>query len=247
VPQGIKLDLSLSQPPSFDGLGSVSKLSLPDQVFATLRDALMCGRFAPGQRIPLRTIAAALGTSTMPAREAVNRLVTMGALELLPNRRVSVPASSANRYQEIMSARIIVEPAAAEAASTLISDAEIEELAAMHLEMQTWFDQLEKPGAGLRYMELEKSFFFKIYAATRSSILMSVIQSFWLMTGPFLNIVITDSREWFTTDPIKPIVDALRARNPAETKAAVHYNLENALNFILKNGKLDRLLVLDES
>lgn len=241
------LNLSLSKSPSFDGLGSVSKVSLPDQVFATLRDALMSGRFAPGQRIPLRTIAAALGTSTMPAREAVNRLVAMGALEFLPNRRVSVPISSAIRYQDIMTARIIVESAAAEAAALLISDAEIEELVAMHLEMHTLFLNIDAPEVATRYMEFEKLFFFKIYSIVRSPTLMTVIESFWLKTGPFLNIVIKDSRGWFRDDPIKPIVDALRTRNPVEAKSAVHFNLENAANFVMNNNKLDEFLNSSET
>ncbi len=238
-------NLSLPQLSSFDGLASVTKLSLPDQVFATLRDALMCGRFAPGQRIPLRTIAAALGTSTMPAREAVNKLVAMGALELLPNRRVSVPATSAKRYKDILTARITIEPAAAEAATPLIAGAEIDELAAMHAEMKKVLRNLEIPGAAQRYMELDKSFFFKIYAANNSSILMAIIESLWVKSGPFLNIMLKDSRDWFTNDSIEPIIAALRSRDPARTRAAVHHSLLHAANFVLENNKLDEILVTE--
>src|SRR5690606_18870578 len=79
---------------AFDGVDPISRLSLPEQAFRSLRDALMAGRFAPGQPVPLRSIALAMGISTMPVREAVNRLVATGALELPPNRRFRVPVVS---------------------------------------------------------------------------------------------------------------------------------------------------------
>ena len=66
----------------FAGLTGVTRQSLNQQVYESLHQALASGYFAPGQRVPLRAVASALGTSTMPVREAVNRLVAIGALAL---------------------------------------------------------------------------------------------------------------------------------------------------------------------
>ncbi len=44
--------------------------SLPQQVYASLREALTMGRFAPGQKVTFRYVAGVLGVSLTPVREA---------------------------------------------------------------------------------------------------------------------------------------------------------------------------------
>ena len=56
-----------------------------------LRDFLMVGGVQPGEKITLRELTSAFGTSLMPVREAVQRLAAEGALEVLPNRAIRVP------------------------------------------------------------------------------------------------------------------------------------------------------------
>lgn len=229
---------------SFEGISSVNKLSLPDQVFNSLRDALMSGRFAPGQRVPLRSIAAALGTSTMPAREAVNRLISIGALELLPNRRVSVPILSADRYKEIAIARGIIEPAAAERATLELSDADLQSLSEMHQKMSILVKQIDQKGAAQERMKLDKAFFFKVYSANGSPVLISTIESFWIKTGPYLNFLMEGlaNKVWFNGDRVKPVLDALLDRDPQEVRRAVFSNIQTAFEFIYESGRLSEAL-----
>jgi DNA-binding GntR family transcriptional regulator len=229
---------------SFQSLSSVNKLSLPDQVFASLRDALMSGRFAPGQRMPLRSIASALGTSTMPAREAVNRLVEIGALELLPNRRVSVPVLTVERYRDIATARSIIEPAAAENATVRLSERDLAELGEMYAKMAQLLRHIDEEGAAQERMKLDKAFFFKIYAANESPILMSTIESFWIKTGPYLNLLMegVTKKVWLKGDQIKPVLDALTERHPERVREAVRSNIQTAFEFIDEHGELNGLV-----
>ena len=53
----------------------------------------------PGQRFTLRGLAAAIGTSAMPVREAVTRLAAEQALEVLPNRAIRVPLMTRERFR----------------------------------------------------------------------------------------------------------------------------------------------------
>src|SRR5690606_8055985 len=108
---------------------------LPEQVFRSLRDALMAGRFAPGQPVPLRSIALAMGIITMPVREAVNRLVATGALELPPNRRFRVPVVSPERYRDLTRAKVLIESSLAEENFDLITQKELNELESLHAQM----------------------------------------------------------------------------------------------------------------
>ena len=49
-------------------LRQVSRDTLQDQVYRQIREALMSGRFQPGQKLTIRGLAEALGSSPMPVR-----------------------------------------------------------------------------------------------------------------------------------------------------------------------------------
>jgi DNA-binding GntR family transcriptional regulator len=59
---------------------------LRDEAFRQLREAIVSGMLAPGAPVVLEDLAASLGLSTMPVREAVKRLVADGLVEELPRR-----------------------------------------------------------------------------------------------------------------------------------------------------------------
>lgn len=230
-----------SPPATFQGIPSVSKLSLPDQVFFTLRDALMSGRFEPGQRMPVRTIANTLGTSTMPAREAVNRLIAIGALESLANRRVSVPRLTADRYADLANARAIIESAAGAAAAPRLSAEMIDELTDLHVRMRQALARVEEPGGHVVYLDLNKRFHFLIYHASGSAALLSIIETLWLQVGPYLNLTLDKSRDWFKTDQHLPILQAAQARDPRAVERAIGDNITYAAQFVLANHRLETI------
>ena len=65
-------------------LDKQERVTVADQIYQQTRQLLMSGAVPPGEKITLRGLAAALNTSPMPVREAVNKLVAEGALEMLP-------------------------------------------------------------------------------------------------------------------------------------------------------------------
>src|SRR5262245_61459269 len=86
------------------------------RVYRALARGLMAGMFKPGEAITLRTLAHRLGTSAMPVREAVSRLIAERALVLLPNRSVIVPRMSRARFIELSETRQMLEGMMTEAA-----------------------------------------------------------------------------------------------------------------------------------
>lgn len=98
--------------PGAGKLGSVSgKLSLNDRVFASLREALLTGTFAPGERISENQLAEQLEVSKTPVREALRALCERGLLE--PHeRRGFVVSVDAVAIHELYASRALVEPAA---------------------------------------------------------------------------------------------------------------------------------------
>jgi DNA-binding GntR family transcriptional regulator len=73
-------------------LAPIDRRYLREQAFASLREAIVSGRLAPGATLVIDDLAATFGLSTMPVREAVKRLVADGLVEELPRRahRVAV-------------------------------------------------------------------------------------------------------------------------------------------------------------
>jgi DNA-binding GntR family transcriptional regulator len=74
----------MPRPKSVEDLGSsigpVERETLNDRVYRELKNSIMTGAFKPGAELTLRSVAEALGTSFMPVRVAMRRLVTNVAL-----------------------------------------------------------------------------------------------------------------------------------------------------------------------
>jgi DNA-binding GntR family transcriptional regulator len=63
----------------------IRRLSVADQVYVALRKGILSGTHEAGQRVVEAQIAKTLSVSRAPVREAVNRLVKEGLLEVRPN------------------------------------------------------------------------------------------------------------------------------------------------------------------
>ncbi|OYZ90539.1 MAG: GntR family transcriptional regulator, partial [Xanthobacter sp. 17-67-6] len=109
-------------------MGRIVRVTLADTVYRDLKELLLAGRAAPGERFTLRGLAGAIGTSAMPVREAVSRLAAENALEVLPNRAVRVPLMSRARFEELRLIRSSLEGLAAETAAVNADAADLEEI-----------------------------------------------------------------------------------------------------------------------
>jgi GntR family transcriptional regulator, transcriptional repressor for pyruvate dehydrogenase complex len=64
-------------------LSSIPRLSVPDHVFAQLREAILSGRYRPGERLPSqRALAADLHVNMASIREALGRLEQLRLVEV---------------------------------------------------------------------------------------------------------------------------------------------------------------------
>src|SRR5690606_5351375 len=93
--------------------GRLEYRALSDQAYAAIKQELISGRFAPRQMLVLRTLAETYGISTTPVREALQRLVGEGLLEMLPNRSIAVPDWDPAKFSELYRIRCELEGLAA--------------------------------------------------------------------------------------------------------------------------------------
>ena len=91
----------------FDG-----RANLAEEVANLVRDMILDGRLPEGGRINEVRLAAHIGVSRTPLREALSRLVTEGALYDVPRRGFFVRPLTADEVREIYPIRAILDPAA---------------------------------------------------------------------------------------------------------------------------------------
>jgi GntR family colanic acid and biofilm gene transcriptional regulator len=161
-------------------LPPVFREMLHEQIFTILKRNLMIGRFAPGQRLPLRTLAASLGTSLMPVRDALQRLESMGVVTLAANRTLMVPRLTKKALDDVALLRILLEGEAAARAATERTDAELEELKTLCSDIgrAAETNDLEL------FLEANYRFHMKIAEMSRIVFLDSILLTLWMRLGP---------------------------------------------------------------
>lgn len=84
---------------------------LGDRVYSTLREYLRAGRLAAGQPLQEAMLAAQLGVSRTPVREALARLASDG-LVVAEGRSFILPALGVDDIEDIYALRFLLEPEA---------------------------------------------------------------------------------------------------------------------------------------
>jgi DNA-binding GntR family transcriptional regulator len=103
----------MSTPSKLKGIRRVSRSPTAAIIAGRIRSAIIDGPFAPGDQLGEAQLAAALGVSRGPVREALQRLIQEGLLRSEPNRGVFVVHLDEEDLRDIYYARTIVERAAA--------------------------------------------------------------------------------------------------------------------------------------
>ncbi|KWR90848.1 GntR family transcriptional regulator [Cupriavidus sp. IDO] len=208
----------------------LTNVALRERAYTELANALRAGRFSPGSPVTIRGLAALLGTSTMPVREAVSRLVTEGALELLPNRTLRVPDVSMERLDDLIDTRATLEGRAAWLAAERMTQADFSLIKAAAEDYSHAVDAGDVPAAVAANEQLH----FTIYRASRSELLVSIIEMLWLQSGPYIAAVMKQmqsTREILHDRGIMHhfnILAALAKRDPQASSDAVQSDILDA-------------------
>ncbi|WP_313623887.1 GntR family transcriptional regulator [Achromobacter sp.] len=213
-------------------LRPLERETLWDRAYAALREALLNGRYAPGHRIVLREVAAELGISLTPVRDAVNRLIAERVLERGTGGQgggATVPHLDANVFQQLVIMRAEIESRAAFEAVAHATDADVQTLRALHAGMAQLIDAEPRQG----YLDVHRRFHFHLYALSGLDVIQDSIETLWLRCGPVLNMVL---REYVphlkATDHHAAAVEALAARDAPGVARAIRDDISEAGKYI---------------
>lgn len=208
-------------------INKIDRNTLNERVYDELRRAIMSGRFPPGTSVTLRALAAVVGTSEMPVRDAVRRLVVERALVSLPNRSVIVPILNETTFREISDIRRQLETLATQHAAERVDAKDIAAL-------RTILRAMAVSKTHTRYLELNQDFHFRIYAAADRPMLYSMIESIWMQTGPLMNLVELRAGKTEAETHHADAVEALARHDAKSAAAAIAADISGAANFIVE-------------
>lgn len=97
-----------------------------DDVYEQILAGLLTGNYPTGSRLREEVLAAALGTSRTPVRQALQRLHAEGLVEIQPNRGALVTEYSDREVDQIFELRAVLEGYAAREAAAQIDMEQIE-------------------------------------------------------------------------------------------------------------------------
>lgn len=222
--------------------------SIGARVYQRLRRELMRSRFRPGEKLKLRDLAAELGVSSTPIRDALARLVSEGALEQFDHRSVRVPVLSDERFREIAELRAELEGKAATRAADRATQADTDRLEAIHARMTA--ARLE--GRGPEMMAENERFHMALCAIANMPVLTRMVESLWLQCGP-LNGGLMQVRFLHHPDahPHHDIIRGLRQGDGALARLAVQRDIAVYAEVLLRRlpeiniGRFPRPAALD--
>ena len=215
------------------GLAPIERETVQERVYGVLRDRLMRGAFEPGQKLKIAELASALGTSTMPVREALNRLAAERAIEALPNRSVRVPSLSKDALQDLMETRFAVEGLAVTRAAKKMTPETLKQLQRL-IAAQSETDDEHICEASARQ---NREFHFTIYRQSGSTVLLPIIESLWLQFGPYLRVASErfDGREGRGINFHANIVAALARRDGKTARSALESDIGRAFELVMSD------------
>jgi DNA-binding GntR family transcriptional regulator len=198
--------------------------TLADRAYDQLRHSLTRGSFHPGQKLTIRKIAAVLGISATPARDAISRLLSERVLESGPHRTVSVPVLDAEKVRHIYLLRSTLEGLAAELAAPHMDAAGVEALEQTQLALIAAMDRNDYK----RVLTENEDFHFSIYRLAGVPLLLEAIEGLWLKLGPSLNLLYPSynhSRKGVNHH--LATIRALRAGDAAAVREAIESDLRD--------------------
>lgn len=129
--------------------------TLRDQVFDALKEAILTNKLPPGEELKVEELAADLGVSSTPIREALVRLGDMGLVELVPNKGARVSLICPEDIRALWEVRRLLEPYAARIA---VATTPVEEIDSLEKQLES---VLADPDNLQKYVESD----FALHAA----------------------------------------------------------------------------------
>lgn len=211
----------------------VTELPLPaahDEAYAHILRALRHGRFRAGERLIPEAIAAEIGTSRMPVREALRRLAAEQLVTIRANRGVTVNALNVMDMQEAFEMRAVLEGLAVRLALPRLRPADLRRLEAMLDAME------DRSAAEADWTGAHRGFHETLCGYSESPRLMRQIASLHSLVEPYMRVwdEMAD-RHIGTREHHDKLLTALRTGDPIACENAMRAHVMDTMPDLLRH------------
>ncbi|MBB2172670.1 GntR family transcriptional regulator [Gluconacetobacter asukensis] len=194
--------------------------ALSADAYEYIRSGLIRSRYRVGQRLVLRPLAAELGLSPTPVREALLRLVSEQALDLNDRNTAVVPDITPASFREIHRLRVDLESRLIQAAALRATPEELDALSDLHERFQQACARQDEG------MMAAGNADFHAMLATMADLPLTanILHNLWARIGPLYALARTapPARPPGVPHPHDELIAALRAHDPdAATRALI--------------------------
>ena len=209
-------------------------LPLRDVVFNTLRQAILKGELAPGERLMEIQLAEKLGVSRTPIREAIRKLELEGLVLMIPRKGAEVARISEKSLRDVLEIRRSLEELAIELACERMTQEELKELE----EAQKKFGDAIETGEAMAIAETDEHYHDLIYQGTGNDKLVQILNNLREQMYRYrLEYIKDKDKRQILLLEHDHILKALQGRNISEAKMAVREHIDNQEITVSRNIK----------
>jgi DNA-binding GntR family transcriptional regulator len=208
--------------------------TITDFVTEQIRNRIVLGTLAPGQKVAVYDLADELGVSRVPLREAVRQLEAESLVDNLPRRGTVVRALSLDDLNDSFEILQAIEPIAARRAAEARDDAIVKAMEFWLGEMQRLAEQ-RVPQVSVEMMHAHREFHFAFFRAAGEGVLQRHLRMLWhtceryvMNSLPNYERLVASAREH------AELVEKIKAGDPDGTADALRRHLDASLTSSLE-------------
>ncbi|MCR4732396.1 MAG: GntR family transcriptional regulator [Lachnospiraceae bacterium] len=206
-----------------------SYLPLRDVVFHTLRDAILKGDLAPGERLMEIHLANKLGVSRTPIREAIRMLEKEGLAVTIPRKGAQVARMTEKDLEDVLEIRDALDELAVSDACNRMTE---ENYADLKRAMET-FSEAAKTKDVRAIVEADEEFHNVIYRAANNPKLENIIRNLKEQMYRYRYEYVKGDADFLQlVNEHEQIVEGLREKDSVGVKAIMHTHLRNQVESV---------------
>jgi len=207
-----------------------SKVPVHLHVYQRLRAGLLFGDHAPGEALTIQGLADRTGAGMTPVREALRRLTSEGAVDMLGNRRLVVPRLTRARAEEVLFLRSSLEPELCRRAVPELRACDIEALRGIDAELNRAIARGDVPG----YLRQNYRFHAALFARAGAPVIAGIVDRLWLCFGPSMRVVCGRFGTMNLPDKHAEILAALDHGDAAAAARAMREDVEQGMKLVVE-------------
>ncbi len=169
----------------------VESSPLADQVYEVLRHRITRGEWQPGTQLRIKEVAALVGTSDMPVREAFRRLAQTGLIVLEPYKGATIPVLRIADLEHIYDVRIMLEAEAGRQGAQR-ADASVVENMRQHWQL---VQQASDRGDLVEAVLEDENVLNALYRAGENDVLVGLVNTLWDSCRPYKSLWAANAME----------------------------------------------------